>query len=286
MGMLNTTPVATPMIPGQRFTKEDIPDPKAIQKDKQFKEMQKKYRTIVGTFIFICHTCRPDIVYMVNVLCRAMANPSIKHMEAAKHGLRYLAGTAEAGITYSSNGNRKPDMLGDADNGADWTFRICVCNMLRLAGGLILWMVKLLKEFALSTCEAEIRSIAAGKEAVKSALYVQKLFSEAIEAGIIEEPPDTAVELQMSTPLMILEDNKAAIDWSEKKGSSQRMRHIEKSLYWIRQQVQLGKIKLVHISTKDQLADIGTKPLSKPLFQSLAQRIISYHNPSPISPLK
>jgi hypothetical protein len=39
--------------------------------------------------------------------------------------------------------------------------------MLRLAGGLILWMVKLLKEFALSTCEAEIRSIAAGNEAVK-----------------------------------------------------------------------------------------------------------------------
>jgi hypothetical protein len=139
-----------------------------------------------------------------------------------------------------------------------------------------------LREFALSTCEAEIRSIAAGKEAVKSGLYVQKLFSEAIEAGIMEEPPDTAIELQMSTPLMILEDNKAAIDWSEKKGSSQRMRHIEKSLYWIRQQVQQGKIKLTHISTKDQLADIGTKPLSKPLFQSLAQRIISYHQPSPL----
>jgi hypothetical protein len=82
-----------------------------------------------------------------------------------------------------------------------------------------------------STCEAEIRSIAAGKEAVKSALYVQKLFNEAIEAGIMEEPPDTAIELQMPTPLVILEDNKAAIDWSEKKGSSQRMRHIEKSLY-------------------------------------------------------
>jgi hypothetical protein len=66
----------------------------------------------------------------------------------------------------------------------------------------------------------------------------------------------------MSTQLMILEDNKAAIDWSEKKGSSQRMRNIEKSLYWIRQQVQQRKIKLTHISTKDQIANIGTKPLS------------------------
>jgi hypothetical protein len=51
------------------------------------------------------------------------------------------------------------------------------------------------------------------------------------------------------------------------------------SLYWIRQQVQEEKIKLVHISTKAQLAVIGRKPLSKPLFQSLAQRIISYYQP-------
>jgi hypothetical protein len=39
--------------------------------------------------------------------------------------------------------------------------------MLRLAGGVIYWMVKFLKELALSTCEAEIRSIAAGKKAIK-----------------------------------------------------------------------------------------------------------------------
>jgi hypothetical protein len=118
---------------------------------------------------------------MINVLYRAMANPSIKHMEAAKHGLRYLAGTADAGITYRHDSNRKPDVLGD-----DWTFRICIRNMLQLVGGLILWMAKLLKEFSLSTCEAEIRSIAAGKEAVKSGLYVQNQFNEAIEAGIIK----------------------------------------------------------------------------------------------------
>jgi hypothetical protein len=53
---------------------------------------------------------------MVNVLCRAMTNPSIKHIEAAKHGLRYLAWTADADITYRHDSNRKPDMQGDADN--------------------------------------------------------------------------------------------------------------------------------------------------------------------------
>jgi hypothetical protein len=41
--------VATPVIPGQRFNKEDIPDPTLIQNEKKFEEIKKKYRTIIGT---------------------------------------------------------------------------------------------------------------------------------------------------------------------------------------------------------------------------------------------
>jgi hypothetical protein len=42
MGMLYATPVATPMIPDHRFTKEDQPDLKIIKVDKQYKKIQKK----------------------------------------------------------------------------------------------------------------------------------------------------------------------------------------------------------------------------------------------------
>ena len=77
-------------------------------------------------------------------------------------------------------------------------------------------------------------------------------------------------------PIVVLEDNKAAIDWSNKSTSTQRMRHVERSLYWIRQFVAKKWIILKAIKTENQLADIGTKPVTKSIFQQLVQKIISY----------
>jgi hypothetical protein len=84
-----------------------------------------------------------------------MANPSQKHYDSAMHTLKYLSGTREASITYRSDGNTKPVTLADADNGSDETRRICAAFMAMLAAGLLLWAVTLVKELALSTCEAK-----------------------------------------------------------------------------------------------------------------------------------
>jgi histone deacetylase 1/2 len=139
-----------------------------------------------------------------------------------------------------------------------------------------MWASKFIKEYALSTCESEIRAIASGQPAIKSALYLQKILRESVEAGLLVEDCEQP-EMKLSMPLVILEDNKAAIDWSNRPTSTQRMRHVEKSLYWIRQFVASKAIVLKHVSTDDQLADIGTKPLSVPAFQSLAQRLMTYY---------
>ena len=44
---------------------------------------------------------RYDILFSVNQLARAMSKPSNAHMGAAKHVLRYLAGTINFDITYN-----------------------------------------------------------------------------------------------------------------------------------------------------------------------------------------
>ena len=40
-----------------------------------------------------------------------------------------------------------------------------------------------------------------------------------------------------------------------------RMKHISLDYHFVREQVQSGKLRVSHISTKDQLADMLTKPL-------------------------
>ena len=50
--------------------------------------------------MYLAQVTRYDILFSVNHLARAMSKPSNAHMGAAKHVLRYLAGTISFDITY------------------------------------------------------------------------------------------------------------------------------------------------------------------------------------------
>ena len=62
------------------------------------KLMQKQYRSAAGAFIFLMTTCRPDIAYATQLVCRSMQNPGFKHWDAAMYLLGYLSTTSELGI--------------------------------------------------------------------------------------------------------------------------------------------------------------------------------------------
>jgi EAL domain-containing protein (putative c-di-GMP-specific phosphodiesterase class I) len=48
-----------------------------------------------------------------------------------------------------------------------------------------------------------------------------------------------------------------------------RIKHIQIDLRFVRDQVQKGTLKVSHIHTQDQLADLLTKPLSQERIESL-----------------
>ena len=52
------------------------------------------------SFLSNCNAMRPDIAYAVNRLASYMANPSLQHIGALKHILRYLSGTRTHSIVY------------------------------------------------------------------------------------------------------------------------------------------------------------------------------------------
>ena len=61
----------------------------------------KEYRKLVGSLIYLCNT-RPDISFAVGVLSRFSNQPRENHRRAEMWVLRYLKGTLNFGITYSS----------------------------------------------------------------------------------------------------------------------------------------------------------------------------------------
>ena len=72
---------------------------------------------------------------------------------------------------------------------------------------------------------------------------------------------------------MILEDNKSAIDLSENPTHHERTKHIDIAYHFIRDTVEQGDVKVVYITSKQQLADMLTKGVTKPLLEWFKETI-------------
>jgi hypothetical protein len=197
-----------------------------------------------------------------------MANPSHYDWQAALDLLHYLHGTVTLGIGYRSNGNRVPYLYVDSDDGADESRKSCAGYMTMIADGPLYWKSAMVETLSLSSCESEIRAINMALEPIKEAIKIKQWLYD-IDTSL-RRPNDTRTyPFLIDHPLKILEDNTACIDWGNSNVNSTRLKHLERDLKWIQQEVQKKTIQLVYIPSKSQLADIYTKPLPRDLFLTL-----------------
>lgn len=271
-------PRDVPMDPNAKLDREDqLMDTETYKLTSADKKMQKQYQRIAGTVIFLVNTCRPDIPFASLVLCRSMKHPGWKHFAAAQHLLAYLKKYPDLGIMYSHTGNNRPYGYCDADNGSDISRKAVGGYMFFLAGGPISWKCTLTDAISLSTCEAEIRAINAAFEAIREACWLIKVLEEMGHA-ILGIAKFDEIELRTNesfagkSPMVIFEDNQAAIAYSNNPTRHTLMKHMEKRLKWIQAEVAKKTIKLVYVQTENQLADVFTKALISTVFWALVGR--------------
>lgn len=241
-GMSKSNPVATPLNPNDKLTKEMQP----IKDDEAERMKRVPYKEAVGCLMYLAQCTRPDICHAVNVLCRFNENPGEKHWNAVKHLLRYLRGTSKFRLTYKKEAD--PTITGYSD--ADWATssedRKSITGFVFIAqGGAISWCCKRQQTVALSTCEAEYMALSA---AVQEALWWKRLRATF--------DIDEAVKINC--------DNQSTIAVAKNGGYYPRTKHIDIRYCFIRDAVQRGDVDIVYISTDKQLADCLTKSLPKP----------------------
>ena len=77
------------------------------------------------------------------------------------------------------------------------------------------------------------------------------------------------MHIHYDDPIPIFCDNTSAISVSKKPVMHSKTKHIPIKYHFLREQVLSKVIKLEYVGTKDQLADIFTKPLPKSQFEML-----------------
>ena len=202
------------------------------------------------------------------ILARYTKNFLPRHVTAMKRIMRYLKGVKEKGLTFKRISSKIPNTIelesfSDADWGADVITRRSLSGCAtRLWGSFVNCYCKTQSIVALSTAESELM---AATEACKDLKYILNLCSALSDI----------FEIKVSLPVTIRVDNIAAIFIGENRVNNQRTRHIDMRFMRVRELVVEGTVKLIHVSSELNIADLFTKPLP---FDSFVRHRLSICN--------
>ncbi|KAG6430058.1 hypothetical protein SASPL_108119 [Salvia splendens] len=114
-----------------------------------------KYRRLIGRLLYLCITS-PDVTFAVHKLSQYVSNPSDEHWETTEKIIRYLKGSPEYGLFYSSSSKVSLSILFDADWAACPDTRKSMTGYcLFLGSSMISWKVKKQNTISRSSAEAE-----------------------------------------------------------------------------------------------------------------------------------
>nr|GEW18286.1 retrovirus-related Pol polyprotein from transposon TNT 1-94 [Tanacetum cinerariifolium] len=173
---------------------------------------------------------------------QAIEDPKTCHLEAVKRIFRYIKGTMHLGLWYHKGSGIETIVYADSDHAGDYVDRKStsgICTFMRCC--LTSWFSKKQTAFTISTNEAEY--VSTGK-ACQQALWMKQALK------------DYSIMLDV----IIMCDDKGAIDLSKNLVQYSRTKHIEIRHHFLRDNVQKGNISIEKVSSKDNIADILTKP--------------------------
>ena len=240
-GMLGSKPLSTPMDNSLRLHQ----DSSDLLTD------VLSYRRLVGRLLYLTST-RPDIVFATQQLSQFMANPTQVHFRAATRILRYLKGCPGKGLLFRRNSPIQILAFSDADWATCIDSRKSVTGYCFFLGSsLVSWKTKKQSTVSRSSSEAEYRALASTTCELQWLTFLLN---------------DLCVSC--SKPAVLYCDNQSALHIAANPVFHERTKHLDIDCHIVREKSQTGLMRLLPISSHNQLADIFTKALPPRLFNS------------------
>ena len=213
-------------------------------------------------------------------MCTFLFRSTKTHYKALKCIAWYLAVTKTEGLTLQPS---KPIMecYVDADFAGTWSkeFADDSSTALSQTGFVItfavcpiVWTSKMQTEIALSTTEAEYIALAT---AMCDVIPLRALLNELNSNGLIPTFGKTSVQCT------IFEDNASCLELAIAPKMRPRTKHINIKYHHFRSHIHSeqnpeGMINIQHVGTKEQIADIFTKPLPQQPFHYLCSKLMGW----------
>jgi hypothetical protein len=254
-GMASANRVSTPMDPNVNLYVEEGKD----ERREEDEDSPSSYATKIGSLLYAVHSTRPDILYAVVTLAQFTKNPFAIHHTAVKRVFRYLIKTMEHGLTYEKRNQKRPIEIAyytDSDWASNAHRKSISGYVFTLGSGAIAWSSKKQSTTALSSAEAEY---VASTHATKQLLWQRSLMIK--------------LHLPQPDPQVLQGDNQASIAITHNPEFHSRTKHIDIALHFMRDHVKSRTMDIRYVPTRENLADIMTKPLARPTHEVLTHAI-------------
>lgn len=179
-----------------------------------------------------------------------MHDPRLSHFLAMKRVLRYLQDKIDHGVQL----HKSSSMSLTAYTGADWagcpdTRRSTSGYCIYLGDNLVSWSSKRQETVSRSSSEAEYKGVA---NAVAETCWIRNLLLE--------------LKCPITSATLVYCDNVSVVYLSNNPVKHQRTKHVEINIHFVREKVAMGQVRVLHVPSTSQYADIFTKGLPSSLF--------------------
>ncbi|KAJ9566959.1 hypothetical protein OSB04_002925 [Centaurea solstitialis] len=207
------------------------------------------YRSLAGALQYLTFT-RPDIAFAVQQVCLYMHDPREPHFQALKRILRYIRALWLMVSRFMSPLQRTlRHTLMRIGGGCPASRRSTSGYCVFLGDNIVSWSSKRQGVVSRSSAEAEYRGVA---NTIAETSCLCNLLRE------LHHAPTKAT--------IVYCDNVSAIYMSSNPVQHQRTKHIEIDIHFVRDKVALGHVRVLHVPSSSQYADIFTKGLPHSLF--------------------
>ncbi|CCH47169.1 Transposon Ty1-A Gag-Pol polyprotein [Wickerhamomyces ciferrii] len=229
------------------------------EKDPDYDRKVNTVRQIMGSILFLSTNTRPDITFSINYATKFQLTPSNAVFNFLNRLLCYLKGTTEKGLIFSKKEEKDMQITTyvDASHSSDENFKSTFGIVSFMDGTPISWSSEGGSITTFSPAESEVIAFS---NAVKNDLWLKRM----IEFMTNQELSSTK----------IITDSTAAINMILSDDFNKKNRHLNIRLSYCRQFERDNYYNIQYIETRNQLADIMTKPLKRPQFEHLAKALV------------
>ena len=240
-GHIGSKPISTPSDPSMKFHHDT---------SKPYDDISA-YRRLTGRLLYLNNT-RSDITFTTQQLSQFLSNPIVAHHNVALRVLRYLKSCPGKGLFFPRNSSLALQGFSDADwAGCLDTRKFVTGQCFFLGHSLISWRIKKQTNVSRSSSEAEYKALGSATCQLQWILYL-----------LLD------LHITCSKLPVLYCDNQSALHIAANPIFHERTKHLEIDCHLVREKLQDGVMKLLPVSSQDQIADFFKKTSSSQNFFS------------------